>query len=181
NGANLGVRRDLYLTVADRLKPDIPSGDDVFLLHEIKKIQNESISVLKSNCSVVSTKPPGHVREFLNQRIRWASKGKQYTDTDTLFLSAMVLSANSVMITVLFLCAFTMPETWYFLYIPLLKMLADLLILCAGISFFGKGKGVWFLPLYEIIYPFHVLVSAIGGIFNAYTWKSRNPRIIPSG
>ena len=173
NGANLAVKRNLYLKLADKLHPEIPSGDDVYLLHEIKKSSRETISVLKSKQSIVKTQAPGNLSEFLSQRIRWASKGKYYSDTDIIFLSFLVLLTN-VVVASLFVMSFIHSSLlWILLSLLLIKTIADGFIIGSGLKYFDKLFNLWLLPLFEIIYPIYVLIASFGGIVNAYKWKSR--------
>jgi len=173
NGANLAVKRDLYLSLANRLHPDIPSGDDVFLLHEIKKSSKETISVLKSKHSIVKTQPPGSLTEFIDQRIRWASKGKYYSDIDILFLSFLVLITNIIVTSLIFICFIYPSWAWILLSLVFLKTIADGFIIGSGLKYFGKASKLYLLPVFEIIYPIYMLLAAVGGIVNAFTWKSR--------
>jgi len=173
NGANLAVKRDLYLNLADRLHPEIPSGDDVYLLHEIKKSSRDTISVLKSKQAIVKTQPPGNLSEFMNQRIRWASKGRFYSDIDIIILSSLVLLTNIVVALLLVLCFVHPTWVWIFLTLLFIKTVTDGLIIGSGLKYFEKSFKLWLLPVFEIIYPFYMLSAALGGILNAYKWKSR--------
>jgi cellulose synthase/poly-beta-1,6-N-acetylglucosamine synthase-like glycosyltransferase len=173
NGANLAVKKDLYINLADKLHPEIPSGDDVFLIHEIKKNTKETISVLKSKHSVVKTQPPCNLYEFIEQRIRWASKGRYYSDSDTIFLSFLVLITNIVVILSVFLCFIYPSWAWFFISLIILKSIADGFILGSGLKYFDNTKKLWLLPLFEIIYPIYMLSAATGGLLNAFHWKSR--------
>ncbi len=172
NGANLAVKRDLYLTLADKIYTKIPSGDDVFLLHEVKRTENETIAIVKSKHSFVKTRSPQNVKEFFNQRIRWASKSKYYSDRDTIMLSLLVFITNTLIALIFIFCIVAFSKSWYFLFIPVLKMIADELIMSSGLKFFGNYNFVWLLPVFEVIYPFYIIVTAIAGVFDAFTWKS---------
>lgn len=173
NGANLAVKRELYLSLAEKLRPDIPSGDDVFLLHEVKKSSKETVSVLKSKLSVVKTIPPGTLAEFISQRIRWASKGKYYSDIDIIVLGLLVFLTNIASASLIFICFIYPFYVWIFLSLVTLKLIADGFIIGSGLKYFGKLNKLWLLPVFEIIYPIYMLLIAAGGIVNAFTWKSR--------
>lgn len=173
NGANLAVKRDLYLDLADKLHPEIPSGDDIYLLHEIKKFSGETISILKSKQAIVKTQPPGNLSEFMNQRIRWASKGKYYSDIDIIFLSSLVLITNIAIATLLVMCFIHPIWLCILLSMLLIKTITDGFVIGSGLKYFGKPFKLWLLPVFEIIYPIYMLSAALGGIVNAYKWKSR--------
>ncbi len=172
NGANLAVKRDVYMRLVDHILPNVPSGDDIFLLHQLKKTSNTVISVLKSKHGIVKTQAPKNVLEFFNQRIRWASKSKYYSDPDTILLSLLIIIANIIMAISLFLCLLSFDKLWYFLLLIILKIVGDLFVVGSGLKYFGNHKHLLWLPLFELLYPFYIIVAAVGGIFNAYSWKS---------
>ncbi|MBN2523712.1 MAG: glycosyltransferase [Bacteroidales bacterium] len=171
NGANLAVKKDVYMQLADHILPNVPSGDDIFLLHQIKKNSTKPVSVLKSKQGIVKTRTPENILEFFNQRIRWASKSKLYSDPDTIVLSLLIFIANIVMAISLVLCLVSFGKLWYFLSLIILKTTGDIFVVGSGLKYFGKIKHLLWLPLFELFYPFYILVAAAGGIFNAYSWK----------
>jgi cellulose synthase/poly-beta-1,6-N-acetylglucosamine synthase-like glycosyltransferase len=81
NGANLSFTREAYLNNTDNLHFEIASGDDIFLLHSLKKqIRSRKILWLESPDTVVTAASSPTVGSFLKQRRRWISKGKAYSD-----------------------------------------------------------------------------------------------------
>ena len=173
NGANLAVRRDSFNRYASGHKMHISSGDDVYLLHAIKKHSRKAISVLKSKNAVVHTSPPENIREFLNQRIRWSSKGINYSDTDTIFLALVVYLTNLVMLLSLVFCLFDLLRWHAFFILLAIKIFANSLVLIPGFQFFGRMKKMYLFPVYEMLYPFYAVITPIMGIFKTYTWKGR--------
>jgi len=109
--------------------------------------------------------------EFFNQRIRWASKGKLYSDPDTILLSLLIFIANIAMAISLVLCLVSFGKLWYFLSLIILKITGDIFVVGSGLKYFGNTKHLLWLPLFELFYPFYVLLAAVSGIFNAYSWK----------
>jgi cellulose synthase/poly-beta-1,6-N-acetylglucosamine synthase-like glycosyltransferase len=176
NGANLAVREDLYKKNKDNIRLNISSGDDIFMLHSIKKDPMEKIVLLKSVNSTVMTEAPEKIREFLNQRSRWASKSTSYTDNDTLILALIVFFTNLALISGL-IKSMISGSYQNIIFLFLFKLLADSLIILSGLSFFGEKKNVIFLPLFSIIYPFYILTAVLGGFFKKNSWKGRPPVI----
>ncbi|MEO5782031.1 MAG: glycosyltransferase, partial [Ginsengibacter sp.] len=81
NGANLAYEKKVFLEVDGFAGIDnIASGDDMLLMHKIFNRYPDKVLFLKSRDAIVQTKPAGTLQEFLNQRIRWASKADKYTD-----------------------------------------------------------------------------------------------------
>ena len=90
NGANLAYEKKVFYEVNGFEGIDeIASGDDMLLMHKIQKVYPDKIMFLKSPEVIVQTQPAETLKDFMNQRIRWASKADKYTDkkiTAVLFL-----------------------------------------------------------------------------------------------
>ena len=83
NGANLAFTKTAYLKNAGKLNYDIPSGDDIFLLHSMKKAGGARIIWNESKDAVVTTALSESLMSFLRQRARWISKAGAYRDLST--------------------------------------------------------------------------------------------------
>jgi biofilm PGA synthesis N-glycosyltransferase PgaC len=172
NGANIAVRADLYKKNQKNIKPGRASGDDVFMLHAVKKDRSVKISILRSKNSIVITSAPKNISEFLNQRSRWASKSTAYRDRDTIILAFIVLLAN--LIIILGFIDYIVTGKFTNLIVSFfIKLAADFSILASGLSFFGGKRNILFLPLFSIFYPFYILIVVTRSIFKSYTWKER--------
>ena len=53
NGANLAFTRNTYLNHMENLQFGLPTGDDVFLLHSLKKEADSKIMWLESSDAIV--------------------------------------------------------------------------------------------------------------------------------
>lgn len=172
NAANLAFRKDLFLSYADPMSAAVPSGDDTLFLLRAKRDPACRIVMLKSTAGMVTTKGAGNVRQFLNQRIRWASKSRFYTDRDILYTAGLVLGIS---VTLLFsaLALVMGKNTWLFPALLLAKSLMDYLFLGDFLYFCGKRIRPAVLLLFEIVYPIYIIISAAMGIFSRYSWKER--------
>ncbi|MCG8698379.1 MAG: glycosyltransferase, partial [Bacteroidales bacterium] len=79
NAANMAISRDVVQTKFEH-GDEIESGDDVFLLHHVKRYFPDSIKVNNIQDSFVYTHASESLGDFFNQRSRWGSKAKHYTD-----------------------------------------------------------------------------------------------------
>jgi hypothetical protein len=147
NGANLAFTREAYLDHSDNLHDEINSGDDIFLLHSLKKGNRAKILWMESPDTMVTTNSTSTYRSFLKQRSRWISKGKAYKDRYTIVLEISY-----------FIAWLIYPDLiWVFLSIIILKSIPDCLILLNTSRRYGKRNLMkWFLPS-QLIYPFYVL------------------------
>ena len=157
NGANLSFTREAYLNHTDNLHFEIASGDDIFLLHSLKKQIQSKILWLESPDTVVTAASSPTVGSFLKQRRRWISKGKAYRDGFTILLGIVTFVTIMLQVSVL-VAGFINPAfIGVFLTIFLLKSVPDFLILRNTSGRYGKRELMnWFLPA-QTIYPFYVL------------------------
>ncbi len=171
NGANLLFDKNFYLESYDPTRKDIVSGDDTFILHQLKKSKGCKITLLKSHEAVVTTKGSEKFSEFLNQRIRWASKSRHYKDRDILIAAFTVFLCNLALV----FWAFTLIFKGYALYILLLaaKTGIDMCFLYPFLVFFNKHRFLYLMPFAELIYPLYIIITGIAGNFIRYRWKGR--------
>lgn len=174
NGANLAYEKKVFYEVNGFEGIDeIASGDDMLLMNKIRKIYPEKTMFLKSPEIIVKTKPAATLKEFFNQRIRWASKAGKYTDKKITFVLMLVYLLNA-WIFILGISSFFFIKVFYFFVICIaIKIIVELLFLYPVAKFFKKQKLLWwFIPAQ----PFHILYTLIAGWlgkFGSYYWKGR--------
>ncbi len=160
SGANLLVRRSVWLEAEPHLHPELPSGDDMFLLEYCKRT-GKRITVsgedtpLHDVCgnperftAVVTAQPT--LRTLLRQRMRWAGKAPHYTDKDICLYGATVAAAMVLQL----LC-----PPLVLLYLP---------FECSLIR--GKGFAWYEVLLLAIVYPYYALISLVGGLLHPHRW-----------
>jgi cellulose synthase/poly-beta-1,6-N-acetylglucosamine synthase-like glycosyltransferase len=92
NGANMAYRKKTFISMGGYAGDNAASGDDVLLLHRIKKIMGpQAIHYLMSENVLVKTSPAESLNEFWSQRKRWAKKSLYYKDKDALIISFVVM------------------------------------------------------------------------------------------
>ncbi len=189
NGANLAYERSAFYKVDGFKNIDhIASGDDMLLMHKIYERYPQRVLFLKSRDAIVQTAPVQTIRQFFNQRIRWASKADKYTDKRIFPVLLLVYLFNVMMLTLPIILIFTHPPSSIFnssflifnsplkcwLSLLALKTLIELYFLYPVAKFFNKTPLLWWFPLAQ---PFHILYTVIAGWlgkFGNYTWKGRN-------
>jgi cellulose synthase/poly-beta-1,6-N-acetylglucosamine synthase-like glycosyltransferase len=174
NGANLAYEKKGFYEVNGFNGIDkIASGDDMLLMHKIQQKYPERIFFLKSKEIIVETKPAESLKEFFNQRIRWASKTNQYTDKKIVAVLMLVYLLNA-WIFILGISSFFFEKAFYLFLISIgIKIIVELFFLFPVTKFFEKRKLLWwFIPAQ----PFHILYILIAGwlgTFGSYQWKGR--------
>jgi len=176
NGANLCFERSLYNELKTIAHYDhIASGDDIFLLLETKKQikKTGTICFLKSEDAVVTTKSARNLKEFVNQRVRWASKSSSYKDSFAIFTTLVV---GLFSISILILLGFSAINKWFsaiFTAVFVLKLLLDFPLMYSISAFLRRKKLLWYYLPMQLIYPFYVLIVAVLSVFMKFEWKGR--------
>jgi len=150
SGANLIVRREAWLACEQELHPEIPSGDDMFLLEAIKRKRNKLTVIDKPEYTAV-VRPVTSWCAFFRQRMRWAGKAPHYADRDIIRCGRMVAAANIIQILCPLIILIKFPIEW-----SLIKA--------------REPQTEWYVALLlEILYPWYLLICLIGGLFRK-TW-----------
>ncbi len=177
NGANFAYRRRMFTAVSGfEGNEGVQSGDDEFLLHKIVYREGGDARFTAQAEAVVRTASAPTLRAFLQQRIRWASKGRSYEDgrfvaflvmlfTYFLFAAAApVLSAAS--------SAALLAGVLFFL----VKVIADASILYSAAALFRQPLRLPDLLAGEILHAYYLVSVSVIGFFGGYEWKSRRIR-----
>ncbi|MCD6201419.1 MAG: glycosyltransferase [Bacteroidales bacterium] len=172
NGANMAYDKNLLSLTSDPLHKKTPSGDDVFLLHTVKRYQPESIHFLKSRKATVTFRDKAGPGMFLRQRSRWASKSPAYRDRDTLLTAGIVFLTNLIIVFSI-TAGFLRPAWWFWaLFFYLIKSIPDFLLLHSVTSFYNRRNLIRIFPLAQLFYPFYITVTTLAGI-SSYPFKKK--------
>ena len=155
SGANLVINRQWWLASWDYIRPDIPSGDDMFMLHSFKQ-RGLKIDFLKSQSAILTINPAPSLSSLFRQRTRWAGKANHYTDRPTFVAGAIVVFANLAVIV--------------FPPMVLIKWLIDLNLLLTSKYFFTYKNPVTKSLLLSVVYPFYILTTLILIPFRGEKW-----------
>ena len=151
SGANLIVRRDVWLACEPDLHPELPSGDDMFLLEAAKR-HGYTVSVIDEPDYTAIVRPQTSWRAFFRQRMRWAGKAPHYTDRDIRRCGWLIAWANILQI----LCPLILLIKFPIEYNLILKR---------------EPRTSWYVALLlEIVYPFYILACLFGGLFRRREW-----------
>lgn len=172
NGANLLFNRlsldDAYLAT---VKENVASGDDMFLLEYARK-NNWQIAYLKNMDALaeISTISP---KQFLRQRKRWASKALHYQLPD-IVASGFVVALFNFLLVFNLGAVFYSVEWAYVLILGLLsKTMLDHSLFAASAKFFSTEHLLSKVWLFELFYPFYVLITLLTAIFIRSDWKKK--------
>ncbi len=181
NGANLAYQKKAFKAVSGF--NDInekASGDDVLLMYKIKKEYSTGIHFLKNEEAIVYTKAKKLLKEFAQQRKRWASKGFSALNIETKKVSLLIYLFNFYLVFIPVIgcvCLLNSPFHLPFIQICLIligiKCFIDFLLLFLSASFFKKKRLLLLFFPEQIIYMIYVVLFGLMGSIGKYEWKGR--------
>ena len=172
SGANLCYPKDSYLMLNDPMIKSIASGDDTFLLLQLKKCCRTNIRVLKSKQALVSTKAEASLKDFFRQRSRWISKSVYYRDREILYSALVVLLTNmAIGLAAVFLLTGYQP--WLLPVMLITKLLLDGFFISDVSTYFGIKFRLPGYIVSGIIYPFYLVTSIVWAFLAPVDWKGR--------
>ncbi len=175
NGANLAFRSHLLKELCfSNLKIETPSGDDVFLLMEVLRTHGAKAIRFQWDANHwVTTKFVQTFEQLVQQRIRWTSKSKHYSNPFLIFVSFLIF-LNNISVPILFF--------WSLFSFKILPLLVLFWLLKGTIDylFIRKVSAIseqqFALSAYlntALIYPFFMSYIAVIGQFVNFKWKGR--------
>lgn len=174
NGANLAFPKNIYHEFRYLYEESkIQSGDDIFLLHELKRNYPNGIHYLKSKQAAVFTKLSSNPGSFFRQRKRWTSKAKFYTDTDTIVTAVIVFGMNVALFSTIIYGIF-LGKFFPFLVLFITKSIIDFIFLLRVTSFFGQKRLMWWFPIVQSFYFLYVCLTVFSAFFTSNSWKERS-------
>ncbi len=174
NGANMGFRKSAFKAVNGfEGNQETASGDDVFLLHKIAKKYPESIAFVKQEGALIKTKSQPAINSFVQQRIRWASKWKVYTDLFTKTTAVLVFILSLSIIIFPFLVKFNSASLFLWANLVVMKAFFDFFFIRQIVRFMNEKIGLIPFVLLQIIYPIYVVFTALFSFQKSYVWKGR--------
>ena len=150
------------------------SGDDVLLMFKMQKKFPRQIHFIKSKEAIVQTKPVATLNEFIQQRIRWASKTSGSGNWLNISMALSVFLFNLILISWPVISIINPAYFSIGLNLLVAKCLIDFLFLFLSGTYFNKRHLLILFPFFLLFNIIYVPVIAIAGIFiKQYHWKGR--------
>lgn len=174
NGANLSYEKKTFYEVGGfEGIAHIASGDDELLLQKIAQKYPKQIYFLKSKTTIVRTKAQKTIRDFYQQRKRWASKWKFYKDLRSKFLAVFIFLINFGLILGFTLCFLGKYSLKMLLIQIFTKFGIEIVYLTLVLQYLGKTRFIILIPILQILYPFYVVFFGVmANISKGYEWKN---------
>ena len=177
SGANLLISKSSYESCSRfSLHEHIASGDDVYLMKDLRA-ENKEILLSTSSQLLVTTETPRSWREFLNQRIRWIAKTGHVNDP---LANAIGFGQAIFAMGFLALIIFLLISSNYGLFWALfgIKCLLDFIFFSPYFLRFKRFNALMLLPLYQVFFPFYQFLLLLLLPFFKPTWKGRQTRVV---
>lgn len=176
NGANVAYRRDVFLTLGGFSGIDhLTSGDDELLMQKVDRQTPHRVRFCADTGAAVVTDGVRSLREFVQQRRRWASKGMHYPRGIIAWGSALYLFHAALVAGAV---------AW-----PMVPAIgpavaaAFMIDVVAGATLVGQAALhfrrpqllAWLVPTEVLRLPYLVAI-ALAGAFGGFEWKGRRVR-----
>jgi cellulose synthase/poly-beta-1,6-N-acetylglucosamine synthase-like glycosyltransferase len=174
NGANLAFSKEAFEQVGGYSGIDhMASGDDYLLMMKIAAAYPDGILYLKSEDAIVTTAPQPTWRDFISQRVRWASKSGKYSDARLTAILVLVYLFN-LWFVVLLLAGIAYPFCLVIAgAILVVKTAAELFFLLPVARFFRRRSWIWLFALLQPLHIAYIVVAGFLGFAGSYQWKGR--------
>ncbi len=173
NGANMAYRKDVFIQFNDFNDSKTVSGDDVFLLHNLKEKYPKSIVFAKDKDVIVSTSSEKNLSNYINQRKRWASKSSEYKDFSSIYVSYLVFLTNLCFVLLIFMVMFDISFFKFLCYFYFIKYIVDLVLLYPILKFLKREDLTkWIFP-FEFFYSFYIILIIVLSNTQNFVWKGR--------
>lgn len=172
NAANLAFTKEIFFkTNGFHSHLNIASGDDVLFLEDVKKIQLDTVSYLKSQSAIVYTYAQPTFISLLLQKVRWASKNNISPNKTNIRLSYLIFFTNCIWLLA-FSFSFFMPQNQSLsLIFVLFKLIFDSLLLFLSSGFLKTGVVLLYSLPIGLVYPIYVIVVGVSTLFLKPKWK----------
>lgn len=174
NGANLAYEKEAFYEVGGfKGIDDLASGDDELLLHKIAARYNNNIGFLKNEDAIVYTHAKSTLKEFIQQRKRWASKSTRYKNKSIIVLGVCIWLFN---LSILMNLSIGLFIGFYFklaIFQILAKIIVEFLFLYDVTGFAKRRKLLILLPVLNILHMIYIVYIGIAGNSGKYNWKGR--------
>ena len=175
NGANLAYQKKAFHAVNGFKDIEAKaSGDDMLLMHKIKKSFTGKVGMLFSQEAIVKTYPMPNWKSFINQRIRWASKASYFSDARILSVLILLYLFNVSLFILPFAGIININFLFFWMLIIIIKTFTELLLMKPAAKFFKQEKLLQWFWLMQPIHILYTVVAGFMGMVGSYEWKGRN-------
>ena len=173
-GTNMAYRKEVCTEINGFGEfKNIHSGDDDLFLQRVRDKTNWEIRYATEKESQVKNEPPNSLRQFMHQRLRFASKGFKYPVKVTLALTAYYFF-NVMLFLLAIFCLINNVLLIPLLMILILKGLADFSLLKKSSKTLHTEIYFLLFPIVFILHIPYVIFFGLMGNVKKYKWAGIN-------
>ncbi|AYL98237.1 glycosyltransferase family 2 protein [Mucilaginibacter celer] len=174
NGANFAYRKDVFYEVGGFSGIDeLASGDDELLLHKVAQKYPGRIGFLKHREAIVYTHAKPNLKEFMNQRRRWASKSTKYKDKRMVAFALSVWLCNFMLFFTAVLGIFNLYFLKLFFITIGAKYIIDMVYMTPIMNFLKRRQLLWYVSFTLPANIIYFIIIGFLGKNKKYAWKGR--------
>ena len=179
SGQNLAYRKLAFDQVGGfRRVRHRASGDDVLLLHLIRRLTTWRVRFAADPGAFVVHPFSSSWRELLSRRTRWASNAPYQFYMDPLFFvyllsafgSGLLLVALCVLVAATGLSPAPLGLAWG------ARVLAEGILCARAARFFGRPDLLRYFPVWVLAQPFYTVLIGVLGALGRFDWKGQRHR-----
>ena len=145
----------------------------MFLLHKIVKKYPDSVVFVMQQSAIIQTNAQRSLHSFINQRIRWASKWKAYSQGFTQRIALLVFVVSLSLVIFPFLVMFQKVSLYFWLNLLIIKSFFDFLFIRQVTRFLKDKINLPAFLLLQLFYPFYIVLTTLFSFQKSYYWKGR--------
>ncbi len=170
NGANLSYPKISFENSDGFQNESTPSGDDILFLQQLEVAD---MDCAWQPAAIVETAASASLRSFLQQRLRWGSKTRNFTGNYARWVSLVIFFTNAFLSMGLVSLIFY-PLAWKsWVALVLIKFGVELLLLIPSLRFFGIDISILKMAFLQIPHIFYITIVGILSQFQSFQWKGR--------
>ncbi len=177
NGANLVYEKSLFYELNGfEESKQLASGDDMHMIQSAAILDSSSIRYLKSKDAIVFTNPETNLSNLIDQRKRWATKTKSYSDKRIMKIQGYVFFFSLLLVLNLCLSFIGFGLSFSgFLFGLFIKLTIDFMYLTKLQEYFESKHALKsFLPA-SFMFLGYILIAGCWALFpSSYKWKGRD-------
>lgn len=174
NGANMAYPKKVFEEVEGYRGVDkLASGDDFFLVHKIAERYPGKIIFVKSPDAIVKTAALPRWKDFIQQRIRWASKSASYKEIRITAVLGGVWLYNALFLWAILGAIFDWRFAVIFLLAWLFKTLVEWPFVRVVAKFFQVPITLTSFFFFQPLHIFYTVSTGLLSLTGSYEWKGR--------
>ncbi len=172
SAANLAYRKVAWLENNDSEFKEL-SGDDTYLIQSLAAKDATALTIAGLKNALVLTEAPQTLKEFINQRVRWGSKTKNYKSTRAKLVAIDVFLLNLGLIILGVASIIEVSYTPFLVIFFLSKGVIDFGIMYLFAVQTNQRNTLKNYVVHAFVYPFYIVATTLIILFfpDWATWK----------